>query len=128
MPGAKKAIVELHESGFTLGIVTGAGKEGLVSTVNSYGLDKYISCLVSSDDVVNSKPAPDCYELALQKLEVDADAAFAIEDTNTGVTAAVNAGITCLAVPNSLSVHQDFDHAKVKFTDLGEVVDWILDR
>ncbi len=25
--------------------------------MNSYGLDKYISCLVTGDDVTNSKPA-----------------------------------------------------------------------
>ena len=128
MPGARQAIINLYEAGFKLGIVTGASSEGLDSTVQAYELHQYISCLVSSDDVINSKPAPDCYNLALQRLDVGADESLAIEDTFNGLTAAVNAGISCLAVPNALSVQQNFDSAHLVFNNLNEVVDWILNR
>jgi HAD superfamily hydrolase (TIGR01509 family) len=55
--------------------------------------------IVTSDDVERSKPAPDIYLLACQRLGVPPSDALALEDSASGVAAAKAAGLTCIAVP-----------------------------
>ena len=125
---ALESIETLHAQGLKLAIVTGANQMGLNRTVQAYGLEKYVSAFVSSDDVIHSKPSPDCYLLAMEKLGVQSDECFAIEDTEHGIRAATSAGINCLAVPTEMSQHHDFSAATRVFDNISETTDWILDR
>ncbi len=128
IPGALKTIERLHNHGLKLAIVTGSNQHSLNRTVEAYRLDKYVSVLVSCDDVVDSKPAPDCYLLAMEKLGVKAHESIAIEDTEHGIKAAVAAGISCLAVPTEMSEHHDFSAAEKVFGNIVEASDWITDN
>ncbi len=53
---------------------------------------------VTADDVVHPKPAPDLYLLGLTRLGLAAEDCVALEDSPTGVRAAMAAGLTCLGV------------------------------
>jgi len=126
--GALEFIEAMHTQGLKLAIVTGANQMGLNRTVQAYGLDNYVSALVSSDDVIHSKPAPDCYLLAMEKLGVLADECLAIEDTEHGIRAATGAGIRCLAIPTEMSRHHNFSAATRVFDDISETGNWIMER
>lgn len=54
--------------------------------------------LISSDDVVRGKPAPDGYALAAQRLGVDPRRALVIEDSRQGVLAGRAAGMDTLVI------------------------------
>tara|TARA_R100001460_G_scaffold41829_6_gene77623 strand:- start:358 stop:618 length:261 start_codon:yes stop_codon:yes gene_type:complete len=69
------------------------------STLRANKFNRYFSAVVSGDDVRASKPAPDCYLLALQRLGVSSGECLAIEDTQHGLEAASKAGIDCVALP-----------------------------
>jgi beta-phosphoglucomutase-like phosphatase (HAD superfamily) len=71
--------------------------------------------------VVNAKPAPDLYLAVLECLGVAASDAFAIEDSPNGVTAAKQAGLRCVAVPNSITLGLDLSHADILLRSLSEV-------
>lgn len=60
---------------------------------------------------IRRKPAPDLYHLALERLRLPAAACLAFEDTESGVTAAKAAGIRCVALPNALTIGQNFSAA-----------------
>lgn len=126
MSGAQTALDYLFDRGFQLAVVTGAGREGIDSTVRGHALEKYFSTIVCKDDVVQSKPAPDCYLLALKLLGLTASQAIAIEDTEHGVTSATLAGISCLAIPNEMSTEHDFSEATQVFTNLDSARQWIV--
>ena len=49
-------------------------------------------------DVVSGKPDPEIYELVSRELEVDAAESLVLEDSPTGVEAAIGAGMWCIAV------------------------------
>lgn len=55
---------------------------------------------VATGDEVRPKPAPDIYLLACRRLGVAAASAVAVEDSPTGVRAAMAAGMTCIGVPS----------------------------
>lgn len=70
-----------------------------------------MTTVVTGNDVPHSKPAPDVYLLALQRLGLTAAQCLAVEDTQHGVAAATAAGLRCVAVPTALSAHHRFDQA-----------------
>lgn len=125
MPGALKALRSVHRAGLKIGIVTGAGSHGVTSTMEAHGLCPLVEVVVSGDDVHQSKPAPDCYLLALERLNLTAADCIALEDTENGVTAAVAAGLNCCAIPNAFSAHHNFEQAQRRFANLSEAVRWI---
>ena len=122
MPFAKETLDTCLKNGYTIGIVTGGSKKSVEKTLSQYELGGYVSCVVAVEDVENSKPAPDCYELAMAKLNKSPSECVAIEDTQTGMNAAVSAGLACLVVPTFLSKHHDFTRATVQYTSLNEWV------
>jgi HAD superfamily hydrolase (TIGR01509 family) len=128
MPGASDAIALLLKHGLKLAVVTGAGRNGVQATLRAYALQSMFATIVSGDDVRKSKPAPDCYLLAMERLGLAASECLAIEDTEHGVKAATSAGIASVAVPTVMSRHHDFSQAAGVFGHLGEAMAWIETR
>ncbi|PAU76467.1 HAD family hydrolase [Halomonas salipaludis] len=124
--GAYDAVTGSRAAGLQTAIVTGAGRAGVDMTLKSYALSDHIDDVVSGDDVLLSKPAPDCYQLALQRLGLPAEQCVAVEDTEHGVAAATAAGITCLAVPTAMSTHHDFSRAVGIFETLDAAIEWVM--
>jgi sugar-phosphatase len=54
--------------------------------------------LITSEDVTIGKPDPQCYELAAQKLGVNASECLVFEDADVGIAAARAAGATVIVV------------------------------
>lgn len=126
MSGVRAALAQLQRAGMRLAIVTGAGSDGVRTTLRQHSLGDFFETFVSGDDVANSKPAPDCYLLAVSRLGLLPSECLAIEDTEHGVNSAAAAGVSCLAVPNDLSRHHDFGRASAVFNDLAAAACWIL--
>ena len=125
MPYAHETLTFFKHNGMKLGVVTGAGRLAVDNTLKRYGLASLFDIVVSGDDVVRSKPAPDVYLHALKLLAVPPQRGLAVEDTSNGVRAAVAAGLTCLAVRNDFSRHHDFAGAAHVFDHLEELRAWV---
>ncbi len=125
MPGARETLQYFAELGLDIAIVTGSTRAEVMSTVESHGLHDLVDTVVSCDDVTANKPAPDCYQLAARRLGSDPSECIAVEDTESGVTAAVAAGIQCFAVASPTSAGHDLSKAARHFSDLIEARRWI---
>lgn len=66
------------------------------------GLLEYFQAVVSSSDVEHPKPAPDVYLLAAKRLGVAPAQCLVLEDSPTGVRAALAAGMTPIQIPDLL--------------------------
>ncbi len=66
---------------------------------------------ITFNDVTKKKPDPEIYILCAKKLGVKTHECLVFEDSAAGVDAAKNAGMKCIAVPNSYSACQDFSRA-----------------
>jgi len=122
MDGALAAIAEFRRTGLALAVVTGAGANGVRATLRAHDLGDHFATVVSGDDVRASKPAPDCYLLALERLGLPAADCLAIEDTQHGLRAARAAGIRCLVLPTPMSRHHDFEGAEAVLDGLGQAM------
>jgi len=78
----------------------------------------YFDAIVCGDDVTHTKPAPDIYLLAAERLGVPPSECLAFEDTPPGLAAAVAAGMTVIAVPNEYTKELDFPGARATIESL----------
>ena len=78
------------------------------------GLLQYIDLILSNEDVVNSKPDPETYIKAMEKLHVEADECIILEDNKNGIQAAIASGGHLLQVNDVYDVNYyniiDFIH------------------
>ena len=98
LPGAKELISSLRERGYEVWFVTSAKDEELEHHMQVLEAEGRISGVVNSSAVENPKPAPDIFELALQKAGASPDETVAVGDAVWDVEAADAAGIRTVAV------------------------------
>jgi HAD superfamily hydrolase (TIGR01509 family) len=97
-PGAIE-LVERLRGRTRLGLASNSPRALVDTALGTAGLTDAFDAIVTSDDVDRSKPAPDLYLLACERLGVMPAEALALEDSASGVAAAKAAGLTCIAVP-----------------------------
>jgi HAD superfamily hydrolase (TIGR01509 family) len=98
LPGAKELISSLRERDYEVWFVTSAKDEELEHHMQELEAEGRISGVVNSSAVENPKPAPDIFELALQKAGASPDETVAVGDAVWDVEAAAAAGIRTVAV------------------------------
>lgn len=125
MPYADSTLRQLRAAGWLMAIVTGSGRDCVTRTLAEHNWGDLFDTTVSCDDVVNSKPAPDSYQLALANLGLQPQQAIAIEDTCHGLQAAWGASVKCLVVPTEMTAEQDFAKAYQRLAHLGELPAWL---
>ena len=104
-------------------IVSGAFRAEIEPVVAAAGLAPSLTTIVAADDVGRSKPHPESYLQAIERLGIAAEEAVAFEDTEAGVASAKDAGIRCLAVRGTLP-----DERLVRADELVDGIDVALVR
>jgi HAD superfamily hydrolase (TIGR01509 family) len=100
LPGAKEAVRALGAR-WPLGVASSANREIIDLFLELAGFADAFRVAVSSEEVARGKPAPDVYLEAAAQLGADPARCVAIEDSSSGLRAAVAAGMTVIAVPNA---------------------------
>ncbi len=107
-PGADKLIKELSNH-TRLCVASGSRIESIKLCLEKFNLDQYFEAFYSGAFVKRSKPYPDVYFYALEKMMVKPEHVIAIEDSPQGLKAASAAGIKCVVCPdksNPVSKHR----------------------
>ena len=98
--GAIELLQELSARGVPLAIATSTRRERALIKLERCGLHDFFEVVVTSSDVAHPKPAADIYLLAASRLGVSPENCMALEDSETGVRAAVAAGMAVIQVPD----------------------------
>lgn len=111
-PGLQELIQQLQAIPVKLAVVSGAQRSLLVEVLTQAQLLKDFPVIVADQDVALSKPEPEGYLLAIQRLNqkyplLDLQPAdcLAIEDTFVGIEAAKRAGISVVGVAHTYPLH-----------------------
>lgn len=97
-PGAKELVERVAALGKARAIVSNSPANVVAATLRPHPWAALVPQRFSVDQVPSGKPAPDLYRHAAAKLGVAAERCLALEDSVTGVTAAVLAGMHCIAI------------------------------
>ena len=81
-------------------VATGGWRHVVTQTLEAVGLGGVFSVIVTPEDVVHGKPAPDMFLLAAQRMGVDARRCVVFEDGQPGVDGARAAGMEVVIVPS----------------------------
>lgn len=111
-PGLEDFILKLRGAGLAIALVTGALRLEVDSVLRRAGLAEHFPVIVAGDDITASKPEPDGYLLAVDRLnqlypelKLQPRECLAIEDTPAGIQAAKRAGMQAVGVANTYPLH-----------------------
>ncbi len=102
IPGAR-ALVEASAAAMPVAIASGATRRDIDLVLGPLGIRDVFGVVVSANDVARSKPDPETYTLAVQRLAqqmgpLQPDECLAIEDTAAGLASARGAGLRTLGL------------------------------
>jgi len=101
-PGIIELLELLDQHGIPRAVATATRSPLAQRKLAAAGLLSYFQFVATSTDVAHSKPAPDIYLHAARGLGVDPVLCLALEDSPTGVRAALAAGMTTIQIPDLL--------------------------
>ena len=84
--------------GKPIAVASGGVKETVVMTMNQIGITDLFDVIVTQDDVKNSKPAPDLFLLAAERMNIKPNKCLVFEDSQLGIEAANKAGMKSVFV------------------------------
>jgi HAD superfamily hydrolase (TIGR01509 family) len=97
-PDARQLLQKMKERGLRIAIASSASKEDLERLKNIADITDLVEKETSSDDAGTSKPAPDIFQAALNRLHIEASESLALGDTPWDIQAGLKAGIKTVAV------------------------------
>lgn len=109
LPGAVEFIEIVKNEGIVVAI--GSSSKNTKLILEQTGITYLFDAIADGNDVENSKPAPDVFIKASEKLGVSPSDCLVVEDADAGVEAAINAGMDVLAVGYAKSNQKATYHA-----------------
>lgn len=126
-PGVMKVLDVAREKAVAMGVASSATLPTIEFVVDALKIRSYFKTLTSGEEVEQSKPAPDVFLLAAERLGAKPHDCLVIEDTLNGIKAAKAAGMACVAVPCDATRHQNHSQADVVYESLEQfdVAGWL---
>jgi HAD superfamily hydrolase (TIGR01509 family) len=101
LPGLVDFIERGRERGMKIALVTNAPEENVEAILLALELGDFFDAIVLADEVEAVKPDPAPYRAALNKCGVRAEEALAFEDSVSGISSSVAAGVPTVGITSS---------------------------
>jgi HAD superfamily hydrolase (TIGR01509 family) len=98
LPGVRDLLSELRRRGTPVGLASASLRQWVDATLAGLALEDAFDATVSASEVQRSKPAPDLYLAAAERLGVPPERCLAVEDTASGIAAAKGAGMIAIQI------------------------------
>lgn len=99
------ALSKLKAEGYRLAVGSNSTRKTVEIMMERSGLMQYIDFFLSNQDVSKSKPDPEMYTAAINRLGFTPQECLIVEDNDNGVKAALASGAHLLKVENPDDVH-----------------------
>ena len=111
VPGLHDTLWQLRENGHTLSVGSNSPRSRVDLALRLTGITSYFDHVATFEDVTEGKPAPDIFLLCATRAGIAPADCLVIEDSTTGIAAAVTAGIPALGF---VGTHpHPAEHAKI---------------
>lgn len=100
MPGVEELLADLTGRGIPRAVATNSSTKGALRKLSLAGISAHFQHVVGFDAVALPKPAPDVFLAAAACLGVEPSQCVVFEDSDTGVAAALAAGMVVVHVPD----------------------------
>ena len=106
LPGLESLLRELDAAGIKMAVASSAIRDNVEFMVDVLGFRHFFRCLVTGDDVQSPKPSPEIYLKAARILDVEPASCVGFEDSPVGIEAVKSAGMKCVAIASTFSLHE----------------------
>lgn len=126
----KSGVVEILEffkkNNKKIALASSTKKESVVAELTDAKIIHYFDEIVTGDMVSKSKPEPDIFLLACEKIGVAPERAYAIEDSFNGIRAATAGNLRTIMVPDILPADDEMrERAEVVLDSLEDVIKYL---
>lgn len=90
--------IEAQQGRIPFAVVSGGRRNSVMRSLSTLGLADRFETIVGAEDYAHSKPAPDCFLLAADRLGIAPQNCLVFEDTDLGIQAATAAGMASVRV------------------------------
>lgn len=98
VPGAAAVVRRLAAAGLQIAVCSSSPRRHILGALDALDLGAVVGVIVSGAELARGKPDPLPYAETLDRLGLDAGAAFAVEDALAGVRSAHGAGLKVVGV------------------------------
>ena len=121
-PGFDLLFEQLKDKGLKCALVTSSALADVKHHFNGSEYLTQFDTVITSEDVVNGKPHPDCYRMASEQLDITPAACLVLEDSNNGMRAGLDAGCQAVMIPDLLQPSREVaDRAHAVLGSLADV-------
>lgn len=117
--GVVDVLSNLNKKGIPVALASSSSRMIVDAVLNRFNLKHYFNAVVTGSDVQHSKPNPEIFLKAAQRLNIDASMCIVVEDSPNGVNAALAAGMGCIGFASEKN-HHDISHATWIIKSFGE--------
>ncbi|MDO4198248.1 MAG: HAD family phosphatase [Erysipelotrichaceae bacterium] len=96
MPGLAEFVKENHEKDIKLIVASSSPRYYVEHKLKLFKIMEYFDDIVCGDDISHTKPHPEIYLKAIEKMGYKAEEIIAIEDSTNGIKSAQSAGLYCV--------------------------------
>lgn len=107
------ALSRLKARGIKVAVCSNSVRQSVALMMSLSRLDEFIDVMLSNEDVQQSKPHPEIYLTAMDRLSVAKDEVLIVEDNENGIRAARAAGAHVMVVGSPLDVTYDRIEAEI---------------
>lgn len=124
-PQVKPLFEQLKRRGIRIGIASSSERAAIDAMMKAADVTPLVDYCISGTECGAHKPDPEIYLKAMERLGLDRDNVFAVEDSATGIAAALNAGIKVYALKPRHGESIDQSAATAVVGQLDDVLDLI---
>jgi HAD superfamily hydrolase (TIGR01509 family) len=123
-PGVREILEFLREHHVPTALATSTYRDRTLYRMERTGLAHYFQSMTTGDQVSHSKPDPEIYLLACQRLGTPPAETLAVEDSRNGILSASAAGMPVVMVPDLIPPTPDLEALLVgRFDSLNDLLE-----
>ena len=123
--GVAETLAELQKRGYRMAVASSSTQEYIELCTDRVGIAHFFDVRFSAERVKNTKPAPDVFLAAAERMNARPAECVVVEDSTNGTRAAKAAGMRCIGFVNPDSGDQDLSAADTlihRFAELLTVI------
>ena len=119
--GLISLLSQIKTAGLKLAVATSSSPEIADLLLNKCGIASFFDAIVTTSEAGKSKPSPDVYLLAAQKIGVSPEDCIVFEDSPNGLLSAKSAGMFCVVIQSDSELIQKLSKADYLIQSFTEI-------
>lgn len=129
MDGALKLLDYLRDNHYEISLASSSTRDRAFTILKQNNIFNYFSHFTFGPEIENGKPAPDIFLIACEKTGVSKHESLVLEDSDSGIQAALSADIPVVSVPDMKKPNDKLlEQTEGTLSSLDELIPWLEAR